>query len=81
MPHSKHNVYRDIVVTFLKTKKIFIDRILTCSVQYIKSDSNKLYSFMLLRYQFNTENKFLVKKEKNVKVYKKMYVCCMVNKV
>lgn len=50
MPHSKHNVYRDIVVVFLKTKNIFIDRILTCNVQYIKSESKNLYSFMLLRY-------------------------------
>lgn len=59
MPHSKHDVYRDIVVVFLKTKNIFIDRILTCSVQYIESESNNLYSFLLLRYKFNTEIRFL----------------------
>lgn len=59
-PHLKHNVY--IVVVLLKTKNIFIDRILTCSVQYIKSESKNLYSFMLLRYQFSTENVFFCKK-------------------
>lgn len=48
MPHSKHSVYGDTVVVFLKAKNIFIYRILTCSVQYIKSESNNLYSFMLL---------------------------------
>lgn len=79
MPHSKHNVYRDIVVVFLKTKNIFIDRILTCSVQYIESESKNLYSFMVLRYYVNTENGFFfVKNTKNVQ---KMYVVCMVNKV
>lgn len=76
MPHSKHDVYRDIVVVFLKTKNIFIDRILTCSVQYIESESNNLYSFLLLRYKFNTENTFFVKKNKNTKNVQKN-VCCL----
>ena len=38
---EKHNVYRDIVVIFLNTKDIFIDRILTCGVQYIKFNGKK----------------------------------------
>lgn len=38
-----YNVYRNIVVSL---KNIFIDRILPCSVQFIKSEIIHLYSFM-----------------------------------
>lgn len=55
--NGKNHVYINIAIL---SKNIFIDRILTCSVQYIRYESNNVYSFVLLRYWLNTEiNLFL----------------------
>lgn len=55
---GNNNVYINIAIL---PKNIFIDRILTCSVQYIRYESKNVYSFVLLRYWLKTEINLLVK--------------------
>lgn len=52
---GKNNVYINIAIV---PKNIFIDRILTCSVQYIRYD---VFSFVLLKHWLKTEMNLLVK--------------------
>lgn len=52
-------------------KNIFIDRILTCSVQYIRYENNNVYSFVLLTYWLKTKIN-LLKRE--------ISVCCLYSK-
>lgn len=58
---GKNNVYINIAIL---PKNIFIDRILPCSVQYIRYENNNVYSFLLLRYWLKTEINLLVKMQK-----------------
>lgn len=42
--NGKDDVYISVAIL---SKNIFIDRILTCSVQYIRYESNNVYSFVI----------------------------------
>lgn len=58
---GKINVYINIAILL---KNIFIDRSLTCSVQYIRYEINNVYPFVLLQYRLKTEINLLVKMQK-----------------